>query len=289
MEAEEFSEYVELLGDEPLAQGDVIRAIGNGGDLWLGLLIVVTADCDLAHHKHGGTISCVPVLEASEYANLFLIAPDMLRIKDRLVERLSGEFHAAQAAASGDEQYTPLTPKRVAEWVSEADDETIQRTFTELNLAKATPLIAALRQIADPAAVTHAQSLEVLAAAKHAVGDHKSLLEAQKSIHKNFTSQFSKLPGDAMFLHRLAVDLNEGYVAYLRRIVDVQETNVAVNVPEMEAGRGYERVARLTSPYIYGLTQKLANVFSSIGLPDEYELARRKYISNMVQTPGVVQ
>ena len=289
MASEEFSEFIELQGDEPLAQGDIIRQNAGDNDIWHRILIVVTADCDLAHRKHGGTLSCVPVLDAPEYLNRFFIAPDMAVTLDRIVAELTEQFHVAQEEAAAEHPFTPLTAKRVREWSREADDPAIKRTLPALNLSRTGPLMAAVRQLEDPNVYSHTRRLDALAGAKSAIGDYKSPADARKSLYKKFASQLSQLPGDAMFLHRLGAELGHGYVAYLRRVVDVDETDVAMNVPGLQEGRHYERIARLASPYVYGLTQRLANVFSSIGMPDNYEKARRDYAAQMSRIPQEAQ
>lgn len=89
---------------------------------------------------------------------------------------------------------------------------------------------------------------------------------------KELSGSLASLPGDAMFISSLAADASEGYVAYLRRIHEVNDRDVARSA-QFNTGK-FIRVGRLRAPYIYALTQQVGSVFGSIGLPAEYETQR---------------
>jgi len=88
------------------------------------------------------------------------------------------------------------------------------------------------------------------------------------------------LPEDAMFLsdgiRTLGQSSKCGYVAYLRRVLEIREEHVALAPQDrIYISAAMVRVARITAPYIYHITQRLGSVFSSIGLPAEFDDLRR--------------
>jgi hypothetical protein len=65
------------------------------------------------------------------------------------------------------------------------------------------------------------------------------------------------------------------YVAYLRLVREVREPEIALLATDLEKPEvSAKRISRLTSPYVYRLTQQLGDVFASIGLPEDYERNR---------------
>jgi hypothetical protein len=55
---------------------------------------------------------------------------------------------------------------------------------------------------------------------------------------------------------------------------ELRDGCVALKSSQMAFDMTHERVSRLQPQYIHALTQRLAAVFSAIGLPDSYEAAR---------------
>ena len=279
MTSEIFSETTEVSEEGVLTQGDVLKSVEPDVDAWRQHLVVVTADCDLAYRKYGGQLSCIPILSADRYANEFLLEPEIQKVTERLKEAFVKLIHTAQQSEAPVHDYVPITPGRAYDWALEAELDDMSQVLPRLDIEKAEPLHRLLRETRGPES-TYVATLEHLCEAKRALGDHKSTPDARKSVANRLAKQMVSLPGDAMFLRSLGPGLSEGYVAYLRRIIEVPDTEVAINVPQATEGRAYERVARLTSPYVYGLTQKLASVFSSIGLPGAYEDSRNSYIDS---------
>ena len=85
-----------------------------------------------------------------------------------------------------------------------------------------------------------------------------------------------QLPGLAPELH----------VAFLRAMREVRDQDIATKTSEVEPNRA-KRIGRLVPVLRYRLTQMLAQVFSDIGLPDDYEEAlkkeRVKFVNSITQ------
>ena len=98
---------------------------------------------------------------------------------------------------------------------------------------------------------------------------------AEKGLLSDAENVLSNLPGDAFFIGRIGKGLEIGYVVYLRHLREIRDSDIATSVPDLRRpGIRARRIARLRSPYVYRLTEQLADVFASIGLPEEYERRR---------------
>ncbi|MER5457049.1 hypothetical protein ABT008_19895 [Micromonospora sp. NPDC002389] len=98
---------------------------------------------------------------------------------------------------------------------------------------------------------------------------------ASEVLLSDVRDRLKNLPGDVFFLSSLDQDHTEGYVAYLRLIRETQLHQLSTSYYDKDArGIVANRTSSLRAPYVYRLTQQMADVFASIGLPVEYELAR---------------
>lgn len=275
-----FPEWNEINPGQPVRQGDILSSVDTGSDPWESLIVVLTADCDLARAKHGGALSCVPLLSHVDYLLTFRFEKLCESLRDKLV----GQMFETLTRSVG----SPVTPPRISrarmlEWVVESDTSDVVRALrldgtSELRfveLAKATLRLAHDR----PKSIVVATRL--LAEVKLILGEAKTIEKAASSIGSDFASTLKTLPGDALFLNELSPEHSQGYVAYLRRILDVRESSVVRTHSRIPHDARYLRISRLRSPYVYALSQQFASVFSAIGLPTEYENARERTLAGL--------
>jgi hypothetical protein len=113
-----FPEWTELEPGSPVRQGDVLVALKPDGDPWRQILIVLTADCDLAKAKHGGAITCLPILTHVDY----LLTFSFDRVRDSLVNRVVERLLKVHADAVGSVTGFPrISASRMRDWVAESD------------------------------------------------------------------------------------------------------------------------------------------------------------------------
>jgi hypothetical protein len=266
-----FPEWAELQPSQPVRQGDVLSAIGQE-DRWHELLVVLTADCDLARSKHGGALSCVPLLSHTDYLLIFKYENLRDSVSGRLIKQLLETYTNGTILA----EPPRISHSRMGEWITEVD---IASIISALKLegqsaSQFAELAEVVRRLttATPGSITVASQL--LAEAKHLLGDVKTFEKAITSVAAEFASTLRTLPGDALFLNQVSPEHTYGYVAYLRRIIEVTDNLVVRSASRIPHDARYLRISRLRSPYIYALSQQFASVFSAIGLPTEYEIAR---------------
>jgi len=134
---------------------------------------------------------------------------------------------------------------------------------------------ASLDSLADSASISKWWS--ACCVAMHVSGV-KSVEKANSSLRKRLASELPRqLPGDVLYLNRPMPTSETGFVALARFPVEVQPELIATNGPdELYGSPAFRRVSRLESPYRYRLTQLFGDIYSSIGLPTEYERERNR-------------
>ncbi|MCP9271104.1 hypothetical protein [Mycolicibacterium arenosum] len=260
-----------------LRQGDVIRPVNATSDHWEGPAIVITADCDLANNKHGGRISCVPVLPLSVYLHLFYLPPRLQRLQLATRSRAGDLVRTHQKQLP--EYDEPISDDRVISWVAETSAQAVATTFsmTKENTAALGAYASSYFRLERSVREKFMDAAEALIESQVLLGHHKSESNSRRAFGKDLRSFLASLPGDAMFLNSLSTDLNQGYVCYLRVLREVSIHEIATRAIMRPFNVKFERVSRLRAPYVYALSQRLGNVFSAIGLPEEYEIGRQKH------------
>jgi hypothetical protein len=271
-------EWVPTLASQGLSQGDVLHRLDPSDDLWREWLIVVTADCDLAHEKHGGSLSCVPAINYKEYLRRFRADKISARTADKLINKIRT---TADKKAPG--SIALVSDTRLRSWLLEKSAAEVLET---LGIEKAlsadlVTCIEAYRRIANEKGSLE-DIVEANSLGRHVLGEAKTAELARKSIIKEMIQTITRnLPGDAMFIGALSPECDEGRVVYLRRIVEVPDHSVVTTIRGVPFDAQYVRTARLAAPYIYALTQQLGAVFSAIGLPRGYEEQRDRIAADL--------
>jgi hypothetical protein len=255
-------------------QGDILRWDQPDAP-WRVLGVVVTADCDISHEKHDGRLSYVPVLALQEYWRLFTLPRKIrgyLNKKHRrvLFERIRALKRAhrpditPEISDEGVTELLRLEPAQALDALGVPEDERDIPTRLIESYRAATSLNEqmGLRDLA-----------EVLARMR--VGQNPNTAPNVESELDDLPVTLGDLPGDAFFIGRIESVTAPGFVAYLRFVRELETERIAVSQREVRPGvTVVRRIARLRSPYLYRMTQQLAQVFSDIGLPSAYEVQR---------------
>ncbi|MFD3448638.1 hypothetical protein ACFDTO_28980 [Microbacteriaceae bacterium 4G12] len=264
----DFHEYlVPPLGD-PLRQGDVLESVASDASKWQRRLLVLTADCDFAHGKHQGRVTCVPILESKDY----LLEFQLPMIRANYSKKPLAAFHAEveRAGSSG------VSKDRLVEW---ANEESTTSILVSLNIAAARS--AELTRQIDALRILHAThssldaGIAAYATAIEKTGIAKSRDDALTRVKGDLRSRFNTLPGDTMFLGSVGPGNSDGYCAYLRHIEQVWESDVAL--APTRSSVTHRRLARLQDRFTDAVAQQFGMVFMSIGLPPVYEDKRRRH------------
>lgn len=215
----------------PLRQGDVLEWLGGDGDPWRQHAIIVTADCDIAHSKHDGVLACVPVLHHETYLAQFALPLRLVTARDKLLEQARRAIREAQEANRPDFP-EPMTDQTLTAWIDGVPSGEIVAALRLDNPRQATKLGGILEAIRECAAAIDGQGFaqqvktlaEVLVLQQGGDADAKSTLLAREALNR-----LGGLPGDAVFIHALSSSRCDGYVVYLRFIVNIAEGEIATS------------------------------------------------------------
>jgi hypothetical protein len=271
----------------PVRQGDVLEWLCDPlDDVWHQHAVVVTADCDIAHAKHGGVLACAPILRHEDHLARFPMPERLERSRAKLQEQVAGQIRDLQARRlPGYPQ--PLSDEAIMDWLATA---TTADSIAEVLGAEGRDSETLRSRVNTLRRVAHAMDtldlatqLHVLAEAR-AVTQGKALAEGDvKQVAVESIGRLKEMPGDTVFLHSLGPGHSAGYVVYLRLLVNLAEDEIATIPSDLQgAGVRAKRIARLTAPYLYYMTQRLGQIYSAIGLPAQYEGARMNFIERRV-------
>lgn len=283
-----FREWSAVLASDPIRQGDIVEALDSSVDSWTRRYIVVTADCDLAHDKHGGYLSCVPVVDVDDYI-VDLRSHALTRVTTRrLFERIHEALSPSDSSAPDGFK---VSPRRLEEWLLEEEPHTICDVagVPEGSRDEIVCSMQALKHLTTTKFSSVGGLVEALGAAKLRTGEGKTAERARASAAKDIANSLQTLPGDAMFLSSIGDGRSTGYVAYLRRVRELHDGSVATSMRGLPFHAEYVRLGRLEPTFIHALTQRLASVFGSIGLPTGYEDALAGKVEEIISGASGVE
>lgn len=271
--AEQFAEYREVSSTEPLRQGDVLEAADLSTPKWQRHLLVITADCDFAHDKHAGRVTCVPILRADEY----LLEMQVPRLAEKYISgKLLPELRRILAKSA-----TPnISESRLRTWPLETAGDQI---VAELELSGKDGEVAKAAFGALSILGGESNSLDsaitALVAAQLAGPNPQKRENVVRAVAEALKGPYIHPPGDAMFLSAIGSSDQEGYFVYLRHLEQLWESQIAI--APLRNDSGYRRISRIRERYTHALVQRFALVFMAIGLPQEYEQIRDLYSDNL--------
>lgn len=260
-----FVEYVEVGFADPLRQGDVLESVNPMANKWERNLFVLTADCDFAHDKHLGRVTCIPFLTKDEY----LLETQAPRMRDRQVERPLADLQVILAKVGRPN----VTPKRLREWASEQDVDDIIGALGVTGQDREVAMSALnMVRLIDSEVSSMTQFANALVDAQVIYSGGPKRENAVKTVTSRLRQSFTHTPGDALFISSLAAAHNDGYFAYLRHLEQVWQPNISIGPDNKQAA--YRRISRLQDRFTHALVQRFGMVFMPIGLPNEYEEMR---------------
>ncbi|WP_143674167.1 hypothetical protein [Streptomyces caniscabiei] len=287
-----FREYETGLSEQPLRQGDVLEFLQKE-EFPVGwrdtIAIVVTANCDLSFGKHWGTVTYVPAIPFDVYVQQFIIPKILTTECTRTEKALHGLFAQEVATDSVEralemlhlgypmEEISVLLPPDSKE---HPRFETALQTFKLYWTAQVT-----LKQCTDSS--EYWNHLEVLSAELDKL--RKPRTSSKETLRKEMRSRLRSFPGDTLYLSEPGPSHSGGYVVMLRLIRSIEDSSVALRPADEYHSPGEHRarrIARLKTLYCHRVVQQMAQVFTDIGLPTDYEEARDSHLDDYVESWG---
>lgn len=264
------SEYEAVLGNEPLAQGDVFEWVElHKARPWKTFGVIVTADCDLFQDKANGRISYVPAFTAEDYLWHFWknkrLAPVLksnfgklrVRTSKLLIAQTEGAAELSEEAMTYMiRQHRENLPDIIG--LKDKGQIAIYRTILDKVIA-----------LIDLLGSENPNLVQLVSCYQHLT--NKTGTENQEQLVKDFQSALGTLPGDIFHITTTSGMEDGGLFLLLRYISQCDVSDIAVRPEDLRFGSAKaRRIGRIAAPFRYAMTQNLGRVFSDIGLPEAY-------------------
>lgn len=259
-------------GSKPYAQGDILRGLPADGQSEPSFGLIITADCDIVQGKASDRLTYVEVVTSRAYLERLWI-PDQLQRYVKKQVRVAAEGLGAVMRRS-DLEFT-LTEEQLLSWLATREVDAIAKAVNRTGKPLDAKLIKNLNALRCAiGADVHEDQLSQWRALRGILGDDP---ERQQSDIATALGGGGGFP-DFFLLPDLPAASGVGYVALLRfiRTVDADEIfSSEVDARIHDRPTALHRVGRLNDGIRFAITQKLAFLFSRIGLPTHFEDASR--------------
>ncbi|WP_330349092.1 hypothetical protein [Streptomyces sp. NBC_00582] len=269
--------------DGPIRQGDVLEFLQPGDAFPFGaggtLGFVVTANCDLAYAKNWNLITYVPAIPVESYVKQFVLPKEIQAQRSDAEKAVRNFFSESRTSDPVDRAFEMLRlgyePEAIATLVSPNGKKrenfitgvhrllALEKTENEIERCSHTETFC-------PCLRGHCKRLDATKSMKKAAVD---------VLRSGVRERLKRFPGDFLYVHKPSPHHAVGYVALLRLVSSVPDASVVVRPLEETPATQARRVARLNTLFCHRVVQQMAQVFTDIGLPADYEAARETHLT----------
>lgn len=267
--------YQDLGRNSPLRQGDILKRRADGSAEWLFLL---TADCDIANSKHGGNLTCLSVISATAYLNIW--ASNRTEVfAQKACESACKAIHELEISRSS--QALRLSRNELDRWL----------------MADGVEGIIALLAFPDRKSekrcreqLHHYQRLT-----DYDVSGLSRLHQAWKAAGKSVANQrsevreaFAGISDDWFFVPHIPGSHEVGFVIDLRRPVMMNTDSVFAHETDAKVldanENSYVRTGRFVDYIRFSVSQSFASLFARIGMISAFETERDLAFDDIVES-----
>ncbi|MFT8886336.1 MAG: hypothetical protein ABF946_09045 [Acetobacter papayae] len=260
--------WTEIDANVPFAQGDILRSVSVTSQTEPTFGLIITADCDIVQSKAANRLTYVEVVTIREYLERVWI-PDQLQ--KYVKKQAKGAVEALNGLMRRSSLELTINEHQLLEWLRQKPIETIGKAVNRTGKPLDSKLIQTLTAMRCALSVDAGQEpIQQWCTLRKILGEPP---ERQTADLASALSGGGGFP-DFFLLPELPGANGLGYVALLRFIQTVHADEVfASEVDARVQGKpqALHRVGRLTDGIRFAITQKLAFLFSRIGLPTHYE------------------
>lgn len=254
--------------ERPFAQGDILRSVSTNPEIEPSFGLIITADCDIVQSKAANRLTYVEVVTSRDYLERIWI-PDQLQ--KYLKKQVKGAAEALTGLMRRSNLELTMNEDQLLDWLRERPIEVIEKAVNQTGKqldAKLVQTLTAMRCALG--ADADREPLEQWRSLRNILGEPVDRQSADLASALGGGGGFP----DFFLLPELPAARGLGYVALLRFIQTVHADKVFTS--EVDARiqgqpEALHRVGRLTDGIRFAITQKLAFLFSRIGLPTHYE------------------
>ncbi len=256
----------------PVRQGDVLKRVQPDGKG--SLVVVVTADCDIANNKVGDAgLACVQLTPLANYMlNEHASAQARRQLRKRF-EKATEWINKRWLQC--DPSHVPLTEESVQRWLTQDPPDRIESALG-LPLDNQRSFIKR-----ESAALRSAHEFIENA------GDQYCAIDALRALQNKPTSRAEQLktlfgtvdpgdlPLDMFFISSVPGEPDVGFIAKLRALSFVPLNRSFTSMAAAkECENTFIRVGRLAPTFRHAMAQQFGMLFARIGLPKPYEIDR---------------
>jgi hypothetical protein len=261
--------FTQIEDIEEVRQGDIIRKRNPGSGVTERLGIVITADCDIAQKKAGERYTWLEIVSMSAYVEGAWAQEQLRKLSQKRAGGVCAHLNAQIRKQSPD--LTPLTHESLAHWLSTKNAEEIYRTAT----GKA--------PLADDKNFRDLRGFALTVSTDESQNTFSRLKQAwtlfgtdERNQKDNVRNAFKDSGGfqDYFVLPELPQEDGLGFVVLLRSMWSIMAPDLYLTEQDARIAdrpEAFHRLGRLNDGIRYSITQKLAFLFSRIGMPKTFE------------------
>lgn len=263
--------FTQIEDTEAIRQGDIIRKLDPETDEVETLGIVITADCDIAQRKAGERYTWLEILPMAAYIEGPWAQEQLRKLSEKrsktICEHLNGQIRKLQPGL------TALTQESLVQWLRTKTAEEVLASVTGQSPTADSKPLRELQGFALTVSADKTQSaFSRLRAAWALFGvDEKNQQESVRNAFKD-GGGFQ----DYFVLPELPRQTGLGFVVMLRSMWTIMASDLYLTEQDArihDQPDAFHRVGRLNDGIRFSITQKLAFLFSRIGMPKTFESA----------------
>lgn len=263
--------FTQIEDTDEMRQGDIIRKLNPTTGVTERLGIVITADCDIAQKKAGDRYTWLEIVPMATYIEGPWAQEQLRRFSERrsktICEYLNAQIRKRQP------NLTALTHETIVEWLRiKTAEEVLESVIGEEKAANSN----ILRDL---------QGLSLMVTTDETQSAFNRLKKAwtisgieEKNQQENVRSALREGGGfqDYFVLPELPRQPGLGFVVMLRSMWTIMATELYLSEQDARINDrpdAFHRLGRLNDGIRFSITQKLAFLFSRIGMPKTFETA----------------
>ena len=272
--------FTQIEDTEEVRQGDIIRKLNpKTGEATLG--IVITADCDIAQRKASERYTWLEIVPMAAYIEGPWAEEQMRKLSEKrymaICVYLNGQIRKQQQGLA------PLTHESLVKWLrSKTAEEILARVTGKVPTAEDKPL----RDLQGFALTVSADNTE--SAFRRLKAAWALFGIEEKNQQDSVRSAFKDGGGfqDYFVLPELPRQTGIGFVVMLRSMWTIMAPDLYLTEQDArihDRPDAFHRLGRLNDGIRFSITQKLAFLFSRIGMPKTFESACETAAELMVE------
>jgi hypothetical protein len=263
--------FKQIEDTEEVRQGDIIRKLNLKTGEVEKLGVVITADCDIAQRKASGRYTWLEIVPMTTYIEGPWAQEQLRKLSEKhsktICEYLNGQIRKLQPDLSA------LTHDSLVQWLRSKTAEEILAIITNQKPAPNDKQLRALQGFAITVGTDEKQTAfsRLRAAWKLFNVDEKNQLGNVRSAFKD-GGGFQ----DYFVLPELPQQSGLGFVVMLRSMWTIMAAELYLTEQDARIDDhpdAFHRLGRLNDSIRFSITQKLAFLFSRIGMPTAFESA----------------